>query len=380
MNAIKQIILPLLLSVWVFTGKDTSAQLAQDSWAFGFGVKYPKFISSGLFPSEINYGLFVSGQCNFTKYVGFRLNANYLYLEGKIPDRGITQSVDMLALNYELLYYFIPYQSVSPYFVGGFGNTFSKFKKDISGIPGKWDLDYQMNMGFGTEWALDGEWKVITEVDYHTSNSGKIDGVYNAGNGLLGGNNDTYTSVHLGLQYYFLRNESSGLAGLYDGIASKAFEIDYDRIDAIVKKYQSHPAESIDYGKIEEIVKKSDGMGSSLYASSSNWVLVGVNFGPNSAKFDVESYPILYYAAQTLLQNPEMKVEIQGYSDDKGEDMANLNISLKRAKAVKDYLVVRGVKAERLTAVGFGSKNPVGDNNSISGRLLNRRIEFKVLK
>ncbi|MGE5412461.1 MAG: OmpA family protein, partial [Clostridiales bacterium] len=137
--------------------------------------------------------------------------------------------------------------------------------------------------------------------------------------------------------------------------------VDYDKIDSIVKKYQ--PATL-----------------TAANLPAENWVLMGVTFDPNSSKFKTEAYPILYHAAQTLLQNQDLKVEIQGYTDNTGPDMFNLNLSLQRANTVKDYLVSHGIAAERLSAVGFGSKNPVADNQTASGRILNRRIEFKVIK
>jgi OOP family OmpA-OmpF porin len=76
----------------------------------------------------------------------------------------------------------------------------------------------------------------------------------------------------------------------------------------------------------------------------------------------------------------DLKVEIQGHTDGTGRRSANLALSRERADAVKNYLVERGLSADRLTAVGFGPDRPVASNRTGNGRAKNRRIEFRVLR
>ena len=109
-------------------------------------------------------------------------------------------------------------------------------------------------------------------------------------------------------------------------------------------------------------------------------VLMGVNFDFNSAKLKPESYPILYHAAQIMLENPDITVEVQGYSDNIGSEKNNIKMSQMRADAVKNYLVARGISADRISSAGYGSANPIGDNKDAAGRAMNRRIEFKVFR
>lgn len=109
------------------------------------------------------------------------------------------------------------------------------------------------------------------------------------------------------------------------------------------------------------------------------WVLEGVNFEVKSEKLTSESFEVLDKAANILITHPAVTVEVQGYTDSYGKPAYNLMLSQKRAWAVYSYLVKRGVPADRLTAKGYGEKNPLANNKTAEGRAKNRRIEFKVL-
>ncbi len=82
--------------------------------------------------------------------------------------------------------------------------------------------------------------------------------------------------------------------------------------------------------------------------------------------------------ALLLKARPEWRVTVVGHTDSTGDDVYNLELSLRRANAVRDELVTNGVATERLTPRGAGSIDPVGDNATPEGRALNRRIEFVI--
>jgi outer membrane protein OmpA-like peptidoglycan-associated protein len=105
-------------------------------------------------------------------------------------------------------------------------------------------------------------------------------------------------------------------------------------------------------------------------------VLEGVVFKTGSAIITDVSDAILSNAKKTLDDNPEIAVQIQGFTDNVGSAKTNLKLSQKRADAVKAWLVRNGIAPSRITAKGFGDKNPVGDNKTTEGRQKNRRIEF----
>lgn len=109
-------------------------------------------------------------------------------------------------------------------------------------------------------------------------------------------------------------------------------------------------------------------------------VLEGVNFGSGSAELSPESAAKLEEVFRTLRDNPEIEVEISGYTDNRGKRSTNVRLSQARADAVKAYLVVRGVEPRRIRTVGQGPDMPVAPNTTEAGRARNRRIEFSRIK
>ena len=105
----------------------------------------------------------------------------------------------------------------------------------------------------------------------------------------------------------------------------------------------------------------------------------GIKFKTNSAVIARTSYKVLSKAAKVLAEFPNLRVEIQGHTDDKGKDEKNLALSQKRAESVKKYLVKKGIDESRLEAKGYGETAPVADNTTRKGQAENRRVEFKLI-
>jgi outer membrane protein OmpA-like peptidoglycan-associated protein len=80
-----------------------------------------------------------------------------------------------------------------------------------------------------------------------------------------------------------------------------------------------------------------------------------------------------------LNKNPEIKIEINGHTDDVGTDVSNQVLSQDRAQSVVTYLQSKGISAGRLSAKGYGESKPDVPNNSDENRAFNRRVEFKIL-
>jgi OOP family OmpA-OmpF porin len=103
-----------------------------------------------------------------------------------------------------------------------------------------------------------------------------------------------------------------------------------------------------------------------------------IRFEPKRANIDPDSAALLDRLIETALRCPTANIEVAGHTDADGEDAFNQALSEKRAQAVIDYLVKAGLPADRFTAVGYGSTQPVAGNDTDEGKAQNRRIEFLV--
>lgn len=106
----------------------------------------------------------------------------------------------------------------------------------------------------------------------------------------------------------------------------------------------------------------------------------GINFETAKAEIKPESEIILDDVAQWLKKNPSIIVEIRGHTDATGTDEANKSLSELRALEVMKYLILHGISAKRLSAIGYGSSKPISENTTEKGKAKNRRIEFFVKK
>ena len=92
------------------------------------------------------------------------------------------------------------------------------------------------------------------------------------------------------------------------------------------------------------------------------------------------SFASLNILSQTLKDAPEWTLKLSGHTDNTGSTAFNLNLSKKRAEAVKNYLVAQGIDPKRITTEGLGSTKPIASNDTAQGREANRRVEFLVIK
>jgi OOP family OmpA-OmpF porin len=103
-----------------------------------------------------------------------------------------------------------------------------------------------------------------------------------------------------------------------------------------------------------------------------------VFFDFNKASIKSVSFALLDDVAQALIDNPKIKVEVQGHTDSVGNDAFNKKLSQARAESVKAYLVKKGVDASRMDPKGYGEDVPIADNKTAIGRGQNRRVEFVI--
>jgi outer membrane protein OmpA-like peptidoglycan-associated protein/Tol biopolymer transport system component len=108
-------------------------------------------------------------------------------------------------------------------------------------------------------------------------------------------------------------------------------------------------------------------------------VLENIFFETGSALLLPASYPELHKLLQILHENPTMKIEIRGHTDNVGSDADNQELSDNRAKAVYQYLIDNKIEESRLSFKGYGESQPIANNESETGRQKNRRTEFVIL-
>lgn len=113
---------------------------------------------------------------------------------------------------------------------------------------------------------------------------------------------------------------------------------------------------------------------------------IKLTLGENAVRFDFNKSTLTAGAKANLdklvpvfKEYADTDIKIFGYTDAKGADDYNLNLSEKRAQAVKDYLASKGLSVARFQIVGMGKADPIGDNETDAGRALNRRVEFSII-
>ena len=116
---------------------------------------------------------------------------------------------------------------------------------------------------------------------------------------------------------------------------------------------------------------------SQAIAASGRYVTYGILFDTGSDRLKAESAAVIQSIARGLETNPALKLRIEGHTDSVGGSAQNLDLSRRRAEAVKDVLVTQfKTDAGRLTTAGLGDSKPAGANDTPQGRAQNRRVEF----
>lgn len=103
-----------------------------------------------------------------------------------------------------------------------------------------------------------------------------------------------------------------------------------------------------------------------------------IRFAHNSDVVAASSNKELNATAAVLKKYPNNKIIVKGYTDSLGDPNYNLDLSQRRAQAVADALVARGVPAANISAIGYGSQKPVATNKTAAGRAQNRRVELQI--
>ncbi len=156
---------------------------------------------------------------------------------------------------------------------------------------------------------------------------------------------------------------------------------DYDNdLDGIPDSTDKCPSEPETYNTFEDEDgcpdKKPAGKPKAKEIKRGRVILRGVNFEFGKARLTTDSYIILDQVYASLVEWPEIKIEIRGHTDSVGSRMSNKRLSYRRAQAVRDYLINKGISPDRMVAVGMGEDEPIAENSTAEGRAMNRRVEL----
>lgn len=110
--------------------------------------------------------------------------------------------------------------------------------------------------------------------------------------------------------------------------------------------------------------------------SRDGFIALDILFETGKATIQTESKPLIDQVYELLNTTPDLKVSIEGHTDNTGTVEGNKKLSEQRAKAVVDALITLGIKSDRLSSVGWGQEKPVADNRTEEGKTKNRRVEI----
>lgn len=113
---------------------------------------------------------------------------------------------------------------------------------------------------------------------------------------------------------------------------------------------------------------------------SNVYTLDNVYFDTDKATLRPSSHEALNHLVEVLEMKPDIKIEIAGHTDNRGDAAYNLELSQKRAESVKQYVVKQGIDPDRIKAKGYGEEEPIESNQTAEGRQKNRRTEVRILE
>lgn len=152
-----------------------------------------------------------------------------------------------------------------------------------------------------------------------------------------------------------------------------------DALLEVKKKGKSYESKLITKESSNETFLKDEELEVKSIKKGSTFTINDILYKTNSSELDKKSLLVLNGFANWLKENPDIKIEIQGHTDDLGADADNLALSQDRAFTVMEYLSTQGIPTSRMKFKGYGESKPKVPNNSDANRAKNRRTDFKIL-
>ncbi len=353
------------------------------------------FIGGYVFDSDLNlddaftYGAGLG--YNFTEHLAAEGVFNYTDAD---LENG-SQSVDGYLYRLDALYHFMPDNRLVPYLAAGAG----AFELD-AGSAGD-ETEFSGNMGAGVKYFLN-DWTALRADVRDVMTFPENNLLYTAGfTFYFGGPEKPAETVAAAATQEPVEKDSDG-DGVYDrsdqcpetpaeaAVDNRGCAVDSDA-DGIADYMDECPDTVLGAGVDAQgcaldsdndgIIDYHDECSSTPEGASVNdrgcWVVEDLQFEVGKAEIRPKYNDNLDAVVSILKRNPGIEVEIQGHTDNRGAAEMNRKLSERRAAAVYNYLIEKGIDADRLSYKGYGETDPVASNETAAGRAENRRVEIK---
>jgi outer membrane protein OmpA-like peptidoglycan-associated protein len=173
----------------------------------------------------------------------------------------------------------------------------------------------------------------------------------------------------------------NGNDGKYAAVVKVDPSVKQDVLITVSKEGHSFDSQLIEKEKLnpKEVSVKVEPLKVEKLKEGSNYEIENLLFEPSSFELSKKSKIILEGFARYLINNTAIQIEIQGHTDDLGDDKINQQLAESRCKSVQTYLVSKGIDISRLSVKGLGETKPKFPNTSEVNRAKNRRTEFKII-
>jgi len=129
----------------------------------------------------------------------------------------------------------------------------------------------------------------------------------------------------------------------------------------------------IECGSMQQVIRANE-MAAAL--DKDGFVALDIHFATGKAEILPESRPIIDEIVSLLKKSSNLRIGVEGHTDNTGDPAANKTLSNTRAKAVAEAIAAAGISSNRLEPVGYGQERPIADNRTEEGRAKNRRVEL----
>jgi len=180
-------------------------------------------------------------------------------------------------------------------------------------------------------------------------------------------------------EYTYNGDINNGEIPIGNGCTNWSTTFKFTNNDKEIWVYQQYSDEGYELVIAEKEVMKQDIQANEMFdkINIGEALILYINFETGKSSIKTESQNILDELFQMLNDNPDLKIVIEGHTDNVGNSVSNKTLSEQRSSSVKSALVSKGISADRIKSIGYGQDKPIADNSSEEGKSKNRRVEIK---